>query len=245
MDADCSGVLQQDVVGAADTKSVDTGRGRSHLIAVVVSILVGAVAIWRVAPGFRTASHQLSNLPAPSWPWVAVVAAAIGVSYFFAALALQAAAGTRLPLPRTVLVQLAAAAANRITPAGSRWSGSKCALFDPSGCHCWTSSSGGRSLRARAHRRCRHRHRGLRSRYSDAGRGVVLRWAERRRHAVGGRGAARRRHRAGREPTHQPLAVQAEQKLDRTHGDRGSNSGRRPGRSSGTARDVDRLHGCQ
>ncbi len=111
-------MLQQDVVGPADTQSVDTGRGRSHLIAVVLSILVGVVAIWRVAPGLRSASHQLSNLPAPSWPWVGVVAAAIGVSYLFAALALQAAAGTRLPLPRTVLVQLAAAAANRITPAG-------------------------------------------------------------------------------------------------------------------------------
>jgi uncharacterized membrane protein YbhN (UPF0104 family) len=118
IDADCSDVLQQDVVGAADTKSVDKGRGRSHLIAVVVSILVGVAATWRVAPGLRSASHQLSNLPAPSWPWVALVAVAIGFSYFFAALALQAAAGTRLPLPRTVLVQLAAAAANRITPAG-------------------------------------------------------------------------------------------------------------------------------
>ena len=35
MDADCLDVLQRDVVGVADTKSVDTGRGRSHLIAVV------------------------------------------------------------------------------------------------------------------------------------------------------------------------------------------------------------------
>ena len=118
IDADCSDVLQENVVGAADTKSVDTGRGRSHLIAAVLSVLVGVAATWRVAPGFRSASHQLSNLPAPSWPWVMVVAAAIGISYLFAALALQAAAGARLPLPRTVLVQLAAAAANRITPAG-------------------------------------------------------------------------------------------------------------------------------
>jgi len=127
MDADCSDVLPPKFVGAADTETVvtaadagrvDTGSGRSRLIAVAVSILVGLAAVWRVAPGFRHASHQLSNLPAPSWPWVAVVAAAIAGSYFFAALALQAAAGARLPLPRTVLVQLAAAAANRITPAG-------------------------------------------------------------------------------------------------------------------------------
>jgi uncharacterized membrane protein YbhN (UPF0104 family) len=118
MDADCSGVLQQNVVGTADTQSVDRGRGRSRVIAVVLSVLVGIAALWRVAPGLRQASHQVSSLPAPSWPWVAVVAAAIGLSYFFAALALQAAAGSRLPLPRTVLVQLAAAAANRITPAG-------------------------------------------------------------------------------------------------------------------------------
>lgn len=118
IDADCSGVLQRNVVGAADTEIVNKGRGRSRLIAVVLSILVGIAATWRVAPGLRGASHQLASLPAPSWPWVAVVAAAIAVSYFFAALALQAAAGTRLPLPQTVLVQLAAAAANRITPAG-------------------------------------------------------------------------------------------------------------------------------
>jgi uncharacterized membrane protein YbhN (UPF0104 family) len=118
MDADCSGVLQRDVVGGADTTNVDKGRGRSRLIAVVFSILVGIAATWRVAPGLRTASHQLTNLPAPSWPWVVVVAAAIGLSYLFAALALQAAVGAPLPLARTVLVQLAAAAANRITPAG-------------------------------------------------------------------------------------------------------------------------------
>jgi uncharacterized protein (TIRG00374 family) len=111
-------VLQPNVVGAADTDRVDTGGGRSRLIAVVLSILVGLVATWRVAPGLRNASHQLVNLPAPSWPWVVVVAASIAVSYLFAALALQAAVGTPLPLPRTVLVQLAAAAANRITPAG-------------------------------------------------------------------------------------------------------------------------------
>ena len=97
---------------------MEKGRGRSRLIAVVLSIIVGVAATWRVAPGLRVASHQLTKLPAPSWGWVAVVAVAIGVSYFFAALALQAAAGERLPLPRTVLVQLAAAAANRITPAG-------------------------------------------------------------------------------------------------------------------------------
>ncbi|HEY5454973.1 MAG TPA: lysylphosphatidylglycerol synthase transmembrane domain-containing protein [Acidothermaceae bacterium] len=111
-------MLQPDVAGAADTECADTGRGRSHLIAVVLSIAMGIVAIWRVAPGVRSASHQLSTIPAPSWPWVAVVASAIGVSYLFAALALQAAVGSRLPLPRTVLVQLAAAAANRVTPAG-------------------------------------------------------------------------------------------------------------------------------
>jgi uncharacterized membrane protein YbhN (UPF0104 family) len=127
MDADCSDVLQENVasdadtenvIGPANSENVGSGRGRARFIAAVLSILVGFAAIWRVAPGLRQASHQLSNLPAPSWPWVVVVAAAIALSYLFAALALQAAAGTRLPLPRTVLVQLAAAAANRITPAG-------------------------------------------------------------------------------------------------------------------------------
>jgi uncharacterized protein (TIRG00374 family) len=41
---------------------------------------------------------------------------AIAISYWISALALQIAVGARLPMRRTVLVQLAAAVANRLTP---------------------------------------------------------------------------------------------------------------------------------
>ncbi len=52
------------------------------------------------------------------WQYLAIVAALAAVHYLAAALALRAAAGVPTPLDETTLVQLAAAAANRITPAG-------------------------------------------------------------------------------------------------------------------------------
>ncbi len=53
-----------------------------------------------------------------SWAWVPLLVLVAAVHYGFAALALRAASGLRLRLPEAVLAQLAAAAANRITPCG-------------------------------------------------------------------------------------------------------------------------------
>jgi uncharacterized protein (TIRG00374 family) len=61
---------------------------------------------------------QISTLPGPSWPAILIAVAAVVASYCCSAVALSAAAGRRLPFRRTLLVQFAAAAANRITPGG-------------------------------------------------------------------------------------------------------------------------------
>jgi uncharacterized membrane protein YbhN (UPF0104 family) len=53
-----------------------------------------------------------------SWAWMPLLVLVATVHYGFAALALRAASGLRLRLPEAVLAQLAAAAANRITPCG-------------------------------------------------------------------------------------------------------------------------------
>jgi uncharacterized membrane protein YbhN (UPF0104 family) len=52
------------------------------------------------------------------WQYTAVVVLLAVVHYFATAVAAKAAAGVPLPLGETLLVQLAAAAANRLTPAG-------------------------------------------------------------------------------------------------------------------------------
>ena len=52
------------------------------------------------------------------WPYLVPLVLLALLHYWCAAVALQAAAGSRLPLRRRFLAQLAAAAANRIRPAG-------------------------------------------------------------------------------------------------------------------------------
>jgi uncharacterized membrane protein YbhN (UPF0104 family) len=52
------------------------------------------------------------------WQYAAIVVVLAGLHYLATAIAARTAAGLPLPLGETVLVQLAAAAANRLTPAG-------------------------------------------------------------------------------------------------------------------------------
>lgn len=85
------------------------------VISLVALMSIGAAA-WRMLPAVRHAGVQLTAVGAPSWPWLAVAAGAIVASFCFSALALQASAGVRLPFGHTVFAQLAAAAANRVTP---------------------------------------------------------------------------------------------------------------------------------
>ncbi len=63
----------------------------------------------------RELGGQLARL---RWQFTGVVVVLAGLHYLATAVAARAAAGVPLPLGETVLVQLAAAAANRLTPAG-------------------------------------------------------------------------------------------------------------------------------
>ncbi len=89
-------------------------RARPLLAVVVIAVL--ALATAQFLPRLRNAVGQATNLPAPSWPWIVLATLAITASYWLSGLALQVAVGARLPMRRTVLVQLAAAVANRLTP---------------------------------------------------------------------------------------------------------------------------------
>jgi len=85
----------------------------------VFGVLVCAAVGWQLVPQVSRGVRELGSLPAPEWGWIVVLVMAIAVSYLFSALSLSLAAGRRLPLGRNVLVQFAAAAANRVTPAGA------------------------------------------------------------------------------------------------------------------------------
>ncbi|HEY5199641.1 MAG TPA: lysylphosphatidylglycerol synthase transmembrane domain-containing protein [Acidothermaceae bacterium] len=79
-----------------------------------------ALIVWVIAyhASLTQAVAQISALPGPSWSAIFIAVGAVVASYCCSAVALSAAAGRRLPAGRTMLVQFAAAAANRVTPGG-------------------------------------------------------------------------------------------------------------------------------
>jgi uncharacterized protein (TIRG00374 family) len=92
---------------------------RRRALVGAVSVAICAAIAWQLLPQVSRGARQLDDLPAPDWRWIVILLAAISVSYLFSALSLSLAAGRRLPLGRNVLVQFAAAAANRVTPASA------------------------------------------------------------------------------------------------------------------------------
>lgn len=95
-------------------------------VLVAGAVLLGAAAVFSVVEAdgdggtdllgsVRAVYHALAGL---SWPYAVAVIALAAVHYLATAVALRAAAGVRIPLWETARVQLAAAAANRLTPAG-------------------------------------------------------------------------------------------------------------------------------
>ncbi len=85
----------------------------------LVAFAVTVPMIVMLAMRFRTeVGARLSSVPVPTWPWL--VACGLASSCFFLAngLALRSASGLPLRLRTAVAVQLAAAAANRVLPAG-------------------------------------------------------------------------------------------------------------------------------
>jgi uncharacterized protein (TIRG00374 family) len=95
------------------------GHGLGWRAAISGTALL-ALIVWVIAyhASMTQAVAQLSALPGPSWPAILIAAGAVVASYCCSAVALSAAAGRRLPVGRTILVQFAAAAANRVTPGG-------------------------------------------------------------------------------------------------------------------------------
>jgi uncharacterized protein (TIRG00374 family) len=88
--------------------------------AAISGTAILVLIVWVIAyhASLTNAFAQLSTVPAPSWPAILIAVGAVVASYCCSAVALSAAAGRRLPPGRTLLVQFAAAAANRVTPGG-------------------------------------------------------------------------------------------------------------------------------
>jgi uncharacterized membrane protein YbhN (UPF0104 family) len=102
-------------------------RVRRSTWVIVVGLAVLALAGWisalTVDRNSGTDLLQLLRLTGDEiahlhWPFVALVVALAALHYLATAIAARAASGLALPLGETLVVQLAAAAANRLTPAG-------------------------------------------------------------------------------------------------------------------------------
>ena len=121
-----SGVLA--VAGPADAFSVAGARRRrlpaaqwlvAEAILIVVALAAAAATDHNFAASFADVTTKAADRVREA-PWQAtpVLLLVAGLHYLTAAVALRAASGMQLPLFQTFKVQLAAATANRITPAG-------------------------------------------------------------------------------------------------------------------------------
>ena len=100
-------------------------RPRTWVLVAVLGALVAALAV-SAATVDGDSGHDLLGLAAVvgrdvgglRWPFAAIVILLAAAHYLATAVAARAASGLPLPLGETVLVQLSAAAANRLTPGG-------------------------------------------------------------------------------------------------------------------------------
>jgi uncharacterized membrane protein YbhN (UPF0104 family) len=117
-----------DLAPAAAAPTVARARRRSTwLWAVLAGLLLLAVAAAISAATvdgdsgrdlLKLAGSTARDIGRLRWQYTAVVVVLASLHYLATAIAARAAAGVPLPLGETLLVQLAAAAANRLTPAG-------------------------------------------------------------------------------------------------------------------------------
>ena len=93
---------------------------RANPAAIAVLTLLAVAATWTVWRGDATddSSALLTDAPWSAMAAVLLLLALVAVHYLSAAFALRAVSGQRTGLRPTVLVQLAAAATNRIVPSG-------------------------------------------------------------------------------------------------------------------------------
>ena len=92
------------------------------LVALALVILAAAGAPFADGDSFRDLIGSLTSLAggigAVRWQFLPILLGVAALHYVSSSLALRAAAGSRLPLGKTALAQLAASTANRVTPAG-------------------------------------------------------------------------------------------------------------------------------
>jgi uncharacterized membrane protein YbhN (UPF0104 family) len=100
-------------------------RPNVWLLVLGIAILGGTATISAAAVDADSGTDLISLLRSVAvevgslrWQYAAVVVCLAAAHYLATAIAARAAAGVRLPLGEAVLVQFAAAAANRLTPAG-------------------------------------------------------------------------------------------------------------------------------
>jgi undecaprenyl-diphosphatase len=84
-------------------------------------LALGAAAVYFLAPQAGALGESLGVVAQANWLWVFAGVGLVGARYAVSALALAAAAGEKLPLIPTTMVQLATSFIGRLTPEGVGW----------------------------------------------------------------------------------------------------------------------------
>nr|WP_225437969.1 YbhN family protein [Candidatus Frankia nodulisporulans] len=95
-----------------------TARARSRRRTLACLIATGILLVVLGIQFRGDAASRLSGVPAPRWHWLAACAGATALFYVANGVSLRSASGLRMSLRMVTAVQLAAAATNRIVPAG-------------------------------------------------------------------------------------------------------------------------------
>jgi undecaprenyl-diphosphatase len=106
-------------VAAVDgcTRPAPSSPGRVAAANLLPVVALGA-AVYGLLPRLAKVPDTTSVLRGVQWPWLVVVVVAAASTYLLAALGLRAASGLPLPRGQATAAQLAAAASNRVLPAG-------------------------------------------------------------------------------------------------------------------------------
>ena len=123
------GVSQDETPAAiADARRVSgqpRGRARPRvsrrIIYAAIWLLMGAAAVFFLAPQAGALAESVDVLARANLVWVLAGVALVAARYVVSAIALAAAAGENLPLVPTTMVQLATSFIGRLTPEGVGW----------------------------------------------------------------------------------------------------------------------------
>lgn len=112
-------------------------RRARRTIVFAVGLAVAGPVLWRLLPSLGAVPGAVAALPSGNPGWLVVAALAAFGTHLASTVSVVAASGRALPLARTLAVEVAAAALNRVTPAGLGRAAALTRYYERSGLDRW------------------------------------------------------------------------------------------------------------